>query len=183
MLPEEFVASAAAREWRVPPIDQVGALVPSVLGYSALRRGEDPPLGQAATHVRCEVDSSAWLQWAKGLPEVPGAWLDSDPSVLEIFSLVQCCDTCEPDEQRDAFDEQVWNKVGDQYGRHTRNVGDERVIERIWVAHRDTVIALVLDGLRRYGLMDRVKVICSEPDPNDWHRDRDITVWPREGSA
>jgi hypothetical protein len=159
MLPEEFVASASARGWTVPPKDQV------------LQRGV------------AEYDYSAWLEWAKGLPEVPGARHDPDPSVLERFSLVQCCDTCEPDEQLDAFDEQVWDKVGEHYGRHAPNVGDERVIERISVAHRDTVIALVLDGLRRYGLMDRVKVICSEPDPDDWHRDRDVTVWPREGDA
>src|SRR5258708_7320757 len=83
----------------------------------------------------------------------------------------------------DAFDERVWDKVGEQYERHVPNVGEERAIEWISVEHRDTVVALVLEGLRRYELLDRVKVICSEPDPDNWQRDRDVTVWPQGGAG
>ena len=49
MLPEEFVASASAREWKVPPIDQVGRpIVPSARVSNQLRRGEIQPKEQIA---------------------------------------------------------------------------------------------------------------------------------------
>jgi hypothetical protein len=111
---------------------------------------------------------------------VPAARLPPDSKSLERFSLiVQYADMDELDKQLDGFDEHVWDKVGEQYGRFVvPNLGDERVIEWISVEHRDTVVKLVLDGLRRYELMDRVKVLCSVPDPDDWQRNRDFTVWP-----
>jgi hypothetical protein len=120
MLPDEFVASASARGWEVPPRDQV------------------PQRGEAAH------DYSFWLQWAKGLPDVPAVQAPPDPQVLERFCLIiQDSEADGPDEQMDAFEETVW------------------------------------DGLRRYRLMDRVKVICTEPDPDNWQRNRDVTVWPQ----
>jgi hypothetical protein len=128
----------------------------------------------------CKVDYSVWLEWAKGLPEVPTARLGPDPKVLETFSLVvQYPDADEPDEQLDGFDEHVWDRVAEQYGRPADNVGDERVIEGISVEYRDTVVAVVLEGLGRYELMGRVKVLCSVPDPADWQRNLDVTVWPQ----
>src|SRR5262249_38569477 len=70
MLPEEFVASASARDWKVPPIDQVGAIVPSALFYSAWRSGEVPRMDQIGPSVSYKVDHSFWLEWAKSLPNV-----------------------------------------------------------------------------------------------------------------
>ncbi|HEY1378057.1 MAG TPA: hypothetical protein VGF55_14750 [Gemmataceae bacterium] len=96
--------------------------------------------------------------------------------------MFQCPDTGVPSEQMDGFDD-LWDKVGEQYGRHAENVGDERVIEWIPVEHRETVVALVLEGLRRHELMDRVKVMCSLPAQDDWQRNQDVAVWPQEGAA
>src|SRR5262249_39490116 len=104
--------------------------------------------------------------------------------VLERFGLVlQFPETGEADEQTVSFGEDVWDKVQEQYGRYVPGVGEEQYIEWISVKQRDTVVALVLDGLRRYGLMDGAKVICSEPDPDDWQRDRDVVLWPPKGAA
>jgi hypothetical protein len=58
-------------------------------------------------------------------------------------------------------------------------LGDERVVEWISVEHQETVVELILERLRHYKLMDRVKVICSVPDSDDWQRNRDVSVWPR----
>jgi hypothetical protein len=140
MLPEEFVASASAREWRVPPVDQVGAIVPGALLYSALRGGDMALLTQMDKSIRegrCEVDYAVWLEWAKRLPEVPSGPPPPDPRVLARFSLVvQYPDTDEPNERLDGFDEHVWAKLGEQYERHAPNVGDERVIEWISIEHQ-----------------------------------------------
>jgi hypothetical protein len=187
MLPEELAASASARGWKAPPIDHVGAIVPSVLLSSAVRRGDVELLSQIDAKVResrCVVDDSVWLAWAKGLPEVPDDHPRPDPKVLERFSLVlQDNGTDATEEPLEAFFEGVWDKVAGQYGRYVEGVGADECIEWIAVKHWDTVVALVLDGLRRYGLMDRYTVIRSEPDPADWQRDRNITVWPQGGAA
>lgn len=86
MLPEEFVASAAARGWRVPPVDRVGTLVPAALIDRALRSGDtalaariDKSIGEGG----CQVDDSAWLEWAKRLPEVPAVPSPPDPGRWE----------------------------------------------------------------------------------------------------
>jgi hypothetical protein len=130
------------------------------------------------------VDCSYWLQWAKSLPSVPEPRPHPDPAVLERFRLViQSPETDGPDEQMNAFGVSVWDKVEEQYGRYVPGVEGEQCIEWISVKDRDTVVALILDGLHRYRLTDRVKIICSEPDPDNWQRDRDITVWPQEGTA
>lgn len=196
ILPEEFVATASARGWRVPPADEVGHLVPFTLAYRAMRAmrsGDTALVAQIDKSIRensCKVDHSVgidysvWLEWAKGLPEGPRAPLPPDPKVLKTFSLVvQYPDVDEPDEQLDGFDEHVWDRVGEQYGRHADNVGYERVIEGISVEYRDTVVAVVLEGLRRYDLLGRVKVICSVADPDDWQRNRDATLWPQGDTA
>src|SRR5262249_4726562 len=151
---------------------------------SALRGGTVPPRDQIATGVGFKVDYSFWLEWAKGLPDLPEAQPLPDPGVLErICVVIQDLQPDDYDERREAFDDQVWDKVAEQYGRHVPNVGDEQVIEGISVESRATVLALVLDGLSRYELMNQVKVICSEPDPEDWQRDRDGTVWPQVDAA
>jgi hypothetical protein len=182
MLPEEFVASASTRGWRLPPIDEVGARIPSSLFYSALRTGELPD--RLEVSGKCTVDHTLWLEWANGLPEVPAELPQPDPAALERFCLVlQYPDTDGPDEQLEGFEETVWDKVLEQYGRSLPGVGEVQYIEWVSVKHRDAVVALILDGIRRYGLTDRVKVICSEPDLYDWQRDRDVTVWPQEGAA
>jgi hypothetical protein len=82
-----------------------------------------------------------------------------------------------------AFWDDVWDKLEEQYGRIPIEAGGGPLIDEILVKHRETVIAVALDGLRRHGLLDRVKVICGEPDPDDWQRDRDVTVWPPGGAA
>jgi hypothetical protein len=186
MLPEEFVASASARAWKVPSIDQVGAKVPYALIYIEILGGK--PLDRIAERIAAtsswEWDSTCWLEWANGLPKVPEARPLPDPAVLERFCLViQSPWTDGPDEQMEAFEESVWDKVQAQYGRYVPGVGEEQYMEWVSVKHRDTVVALVLDGLCRYKLMDRVKVVCSEPDPDDWQRDRNVTVWPTGGAA
>jgi hypothetical protein len=188
MLPEQFVASASARGWQVPPVDRVEARVPGVLLYNAVRSGDVERLKQIDARTRdalCEPDYSVWLEWAKGLPDVPDEQPDRDPTVLERFSLViQCDETGAPDEQVEAFFEGVWDKVAEQYGRHVAGVGWGDSIEWISVKHREAVVALVLDGLRRYGLMDdRITVIRCEHDPDDWQRDRALTVWPQGFAA
>jgi hypothetical protein len=101
---------------------------------------------------------------------VPETQPHPDPGVLERLCLVlQHPLTDEPDEQMKAFQQKVWGMVQEHYGRFVAGWGeDEQVIEAVSSKHRDTAIALVLDGLRRYGLIDRAKVICTEPDPNDW---------------
>jgi hypothetical protein len=38
----------------------------------------------------------------------------------------------------------------------------------------------VLDLLHQGGFADRATVIRSQPDPQDWHRDQDIVVWPTD---
>jgi hypothetical protein len=83
------------------------------------------------------------------------------------------------DEQIEAFEDNIWDKVQEQYGRLLPGVEDEQFIEWVSVKERDTVVALILEGLRRYGLMDRVKVICNGPDRDDWQRDHDVPVWPQ----
>jgi hypothetical protein len=182
MLPGEFIASAAARGWKVPPIEQVGSKLPWALLYHALRTGEVPPPGETAVRVQCELDHSAWLEWAKALPEVADTQPHSDPSVFERFSLViRYAETDEPDEQMKAFEDRVWDPLLERYGRPGPVVADQSSIEWIPVKHRDTVVGLVRDGLGRYGLSERVKLIYSEPDPHDWQRDRDITIWPPGG--
>jgi hypothetical protein len=184
MLPEELIASAAARGWKAPPIEQVGSKLPSALLYHALRMGEVPPPGEMAARVQCERDYSAWLEWAKALPEIAEIQPYSDPGVFERFSLVlRYAETDDPDEQMKAFDNRVWDQLGARYGRRGPAVADQSSIEWIPVKHRDTVVAFVRDGLRRYGLTERVKLIYREPDPHDWQRDRDITLWPLGGAA
>jgi hypothetical protein len=182
MLPGEFVASASAQAWKVPPIDEVGAKVPSALYYSGLRgwMAQDG----IGTSGQWKVDYSFWLEWAKGLPEVPEVQPHPDPGALERFCLVmQYLDTEELDEQMEGFYDNIWDKVEEQYGRYRHGVEKERYIEWISVNHRDAVVALVLDGLRRHELKDRVTIIRSAPDPNDWQRDRDVTLWPQKGAA
>jgi hypothetical protein len=184
MLPEEFVASAAARGWKVPSIEQVGSELPSALLWHALRTGQVAPPADMAARAHCELDYLAWLEWAKALPEVADAQPHPDPSVFERFSLVvQYPNTDDPDEQMTAFEDRVWDTLRDLYGRRGPVVGDESSIEWICVKHLDTLVALVRDGLRRYGLTDRVKLIYREPDPNDWQRDRDIAIWPPGDAA
>jgi hypothetical protein len=78
------------------------------------------------------------------------------------------------------FEDGVWDKVRQEYGRCEDGLGCPYLdIEWVLVKYRDSVVAQVLDGLRRYRLTDRVKLICSEPDPNDWQRDRAIAIWPQ----
>jgi hypothetical protein len=84
------------------------------------------------------------------------------------------------DDQLDAFQDEVWDKVQDEYGRWAESVGNEDVIEWIAIKDRPAVLALVLDGLHGHGLTDRITLIRSEPDPHDWQRDRDFTVLPHE---
>ena len=182
-LPEEFVANAAARGWRVPPIDQVGDSVPGVLIYKFPRRGDEEAIEQVWERMReapCRVDDSVWLEWARGLPGISTVQIPPCPRVLERFCLVAVYpDTDVFDEPLEAFDD-LWEEVGEKYGRHAwPNVGDERVIEWTSLNQREALVNLLLEGLRRYGLMDRIKLICSVPDPDNWQRDRDIVVWPR----
>jgi hypothetical protein len=186
MLPEEFVETAAARGWMLPAPDEVAERVPSVGFYIAFKRRDEKSMARLATmrEGSCGIDYSVWLEWAKRLPEVPALHPSPDPRVLGRFSLVYQCPSMgedEPDEQMDGFDE-LWDKVGDQYGRHAQNVGDDRVIEWISDEHRETVVALVLEGLRRFELTDRVKVSCGRPAPDDWQRDRDVAIWPPAGA-
>jgi hypothetical protein len=71
---------------------------------------------------------------------------------MESFNLViryRCRDAF--DEQMEAFEDDVWDRVREQFGRQIEGVGEEQYIEWISAEHRDTVVALVLDGLRRYG--------------------------------
>jgi hypothetical protein len=158
-LPDEFVAGAAARGWTVPPSDPGAG------------RGKD------------EWDPSFWLEWAKGLPDVPDDPPPADPQVLERFCLsVRWPEADVPDEQIEGFWEGVWDKVEDAYGRCVVGAADP-CIEGISVKHRAAVLAQVLDGLRQYGLTDRVKLIGSEPDPADWQRDRDVAISPPSAAA
>jgi hypothetical protein len=178
------MASAAARGWTVPPIEQVGSRLPSTLLWRTLRTGQVSPPVEMAARIQCEFDCSAWLEWAKVLPEVADAQPHSDPSVFERFSLVvRYPDSDESDEQMNAFEDGVWDKARELYGRRGPVVGDQSSIEWISVEHRDTVVAFVRDGLRRYGLSDQVKLIHREPDPHDWQRDREIAIEPPGGAA
>jgi hypothetical protein len=181
MLPEDFVASASARDWKVPPVDHVGAIMTPVLWYSGR---EVPPRDQIAPRVSYKVDHSFWLGWGKGLPNVPEEQSPPDLRVLERFCLtIQEPETDDYDPQMNEFEKTVWDKVRQKYGRFEMALGNSYFdIEWVSVMHRDSVVAQVLDGLRRSGLIDRVKLICSEPDPNDWQRDRHIAVWPPEGA-
>jgi len=169
MLPDEFIASASARGWKVPPKDQV------------------------SWRAKADYDYSPWLQWAKDLPDVPDAHTLPDSGVLERFCLtMQEPETDDPDQNRDTdnsdqqmkvFKESVWYKVRKEFGRYEVEFGmgtSNLDIESISVRHWDLVVRQALDGLNRFGLRDRVKLICSEPDPDDWQRDRHFTVWPRE---
>jgi hypothetical protein len=185
MLPEEFVASAAARGWQVPPIDQVGALVPSAHFDSAWRRHEAPLVDQLAARGRYMVDHSLWLEWGKALPNVPEAHSSPDARVLERFCLtIKESETDESDPQTEGFEESVWDKLRQEYGRYEDGLGCADLdIEWIAVKHRDLVVAQALDGLRRYALTDRVQLVAHAPDPNDWQRDRAIAVWPQGDAA
>ncbi len=186
VLPEEFVASAAVRGWRVPPVDQVEGAAPGVLLYRTFG-SDEATRSQIYERIRacgCTVDNVVWFGWANRLPEASTVPSSPDPKVMERFSLVvQYTEASGDDGRWDDFDEGVWEKVGEHYGRHAPNVENERVIEGIAVEQREAVVARVLDGLRRCELMDRVKVIYSAPDPDDWQRDRDVTVWPQGGAA
>jgi hypothetical protein len=168
-LPDEFVAGAATRGWKVPPLD----LVPE--------RGKTRP------------DHSFWLQWAKGLPDAPEAQSLPDPRVFERFCLIlRDLGRDAPDEQQvEGFVKSVWDKVRDEYGRHMgigdlcvdMGIGDDLYIDGITVGHRSAVLARVIGGLHWYKLADQVELICSEPDPNDWQRDRNVAVWPPSDTA
>jgi hypothetical protein len=159
ILPEDFVTSASGRGWRVPPKDQIPE-----------RR-------------ETKVDHSFWLDWGNRLPGVPEKQSFPDPQVFEAFRLiVRFPGIRDSDEQIEAFEDEVWEKLENEYGRwvcgQVAEVGYERHLEWVSVKQRDFVLRLVLDGLSCHGLAERAMVICSEPDPHDWQRDRNLTVWP-----
>jgi tetratricopeptide (TPR) repeat protein len=177
VLPDEFVASASARGWKVPPKDHV------------------PDRSEA------KVDHSFWLDWATRLPDNPTTTNAPDSLAVAALRLAVRFPGVEyPDEQIAAFDDDVWDMLQrDGYG-HTPIFGRvhehcyaECQLEGVSVERWDTLLAAVLDGLRRHGLVNRAEVIRIEPDPGDWHRDRDRIVWPdskqpavalwRQGSA
>ena len=182
VLPEEFVASASGRGWRLPPVDQVEGVAPGVLLYRTfgLDEAARSQIYQRIREGGCKVDAAVWLRWANRLPEASAIEKSIERKVFERFSLVvQYTEASGADDLLDDFDERVWETVGEQYGRHTPKVENERIIEGIAVEQREAVVAQVLDGVRHCGLMDRIKVIDSAPDPDDWQRDRDVTIWPQ----
>jgi hypothetical protein len=184
MLPDQFLASAAARNWEVPQIQQVASQVPSALLYNALLRAEVPPAGKNAASAPCAFDPSVWLDWASALPENTPLQPCFDPGLLDRFSLVlRYPETDAIDEQVEAFEKRVWDHLAELYGTRGPNDGDGPSLEGVSVKHRTTVVAHVLDGLRWCGLTDQVKLICRQPDPKDWQRDRDVTLWPPEDQA
>jgi len=200
MLPEEFVASASVNKWTVPPIHALGGMAPFLFAHrtsleaarvceTGLRAQRllgdvEASLFQIARSATPGVDDSFWLEWANSLPGIPEEQPAPDPGVLERLNLVlQSLDTGEMYDM-EPFGDNVWDKVSEEYGRNILiGVGEEQYMERISVDDRDTVVTLIVDGLRKYGAMDRVKVMLSEPDPNDWQRDRDVTIWPKECPA
>lgn len=184
-LPEEFIETAAAREWELPPLDDVADRVPDVLRYVLTRRDEEARGRIAAkmSGARAGIDYSVWLRWAKELPEGPAAQSDLERSEVQRFVLVLQIrwEDDHEEEEIEAFESQVWDKVAEQYGGTIRCDSGEELTAGIAVEHSATVLSLVLEGIKQYKLMDRVKLIWSVPDPEDWHRDRDVIVWPLDG--
>lgn len=157
MLPDEFIATASARHWKVPPVDQVAAAVPAILFYkSARERGRAEKTSrnlveQTTVHI---IDSTFWLSWSEALPSIPVTSSPPDEQVIQRFCLtVQGLD--DPDPQIELFEECVWDKICEVHGRSEYGWGcPSHDIEWISVHRRDKVVAEVLDGLRRYGLTD-----------------------------
>jgi hypothetical protein len=156
MLPDEFMASAAAHQWKVPPWDEV------------------------RDDFNGTINHSFWLDWANKLPECPEAPPPGDSIPLERFSLIaQDPEIEELHETISCFFENVWDKTLTQYGRDIGGFNAERFIEWISIKDRDEVVSIVLDGLSRYGLQAQVRVRCSRPDVNDWQRDCDMPISPQ----
>jgi len=180
ILPEEFVAGASARNWTVPPLEEVLAKMPSMRFFHLETQEEEREFMEKfysddlPQEPDVRVDSSSWVAWARGLPEI--ARTEPDPYALQRFRIVlQGPDTDIPDDPMIAFDTEVWDQLVQLYGRQTPNVGDEMCMESL-LKDRDAIVSTLLDGLRRYQLLERCRLICSEPDPTDWQRDRDQVI-------
>jgi len=155
ILPDEFVASASARGWKAPPVEQGRNWGPN------------------------EYEYSFWLEWAKGLPDFPVEQSTPDSAVMDRFCLVlRYRDTSWPNEQVEAFTEDVWQKGAEKFGVELPGLNGDQFIEGISVTNRNTVLAIVLSGLRQYQLTDRLRLFYREPDPGDWQRSRDVPVSP-----
>jgi hypothetical protein len=116
MVPDEFVVRASARGWEVPPKDQI------------------PQCGEA------EYDYSFWRQWAKSLPDIPEVATLPDPRVVERSCLILQYPEANGLDNRlvEAFEDIVWDKVREQYGRYSGRFGDEQYIEWVVGEHRET---------------------------------------------
>jgi hypothetical protein len=103
MLPEEFVVSASARQWKIPPLEQV----PPALQYK--NRTGVPLL---------KIVDSHWLEWAKRLPAISRAPSVPDASVLTRFCLIVSV-LEDPQVDRDDREQAFWSEwagLRQQYG-------------------------------------------------------------------
>ena len=186
-LPEEFVASVSARGWKVPPKNQILPKGRELIDDSTWRDWAR----------QLPIDHSLWLDWAKRLPDVPTTTDSADPQALATICLVVRFPMIDEEEQCgeqfDAFNQDVWNMLRNGYGDVEFGVmlhygqggeqicqicaGDYADLEGITVERWDMLLTTLLDGLRRHGLVDQAEVIRIEPDPVDWHRDRESIVW------
>jgi hypothetical protein len=185
VLPEEFVASASARGWEVPPVDQVRASMPMAYYCSAPPSEQMDFLKSNPAAANFKLDYSVWCEWGSRLIYYPKSETVPDPGVMRRFCLtIQHPEADEPGPRWWEFDELVLDKMRDEYGQFEHGFGNSYLdIEWISVEHRASVVAKIVGGLRQYGFIDRAQLICSEPDPDDWHHDREFVLWPRNRAA
>jgi hypothetical protein len=160
VLPEEFVAGAARRGWRI----------------SGPSEGCD----------RCPVDYDYWAQYSKSLPVLTDFAGDPDPLVFKtVCAVVRFPETVGIERETEPFAEDVWDGLpADGYGYENmyqihKDGFYEFQLEHVPVERWDTLMAVVVEGLNRYSLAHRAVIVRIEADPGEWHRDRECLLWKK----
>lgn len=180
-LPEEFLQSIRARQWTLPPLEEVLELVPKMkLNYC----GEDEYGKLFEDYVEeripeTEVSPYLWLQWAEALPRLEEVQTDPDPDVMQRARLViQIAKVHGISKQVNSFRSQVIDEVRQRYGIPAGHWDNDNCIDLIHIGDLEQVIAEVMGGLQLYKLEHHAKVICGEPSMTDWQVDTDRMIWP-----
>jgi len=185
-LPEEFMQSLRARQWTIPPLDEVLELIPKVkLNYC----GEDEYADLLEDFIEdripdTEVSHTLWLKWADTLPRLEEVSTDPDPDVMQRSRLVILFANADGiSAQIKTFRSSVIEKLCQRYGMPARHWDDEHCIDSISNSDLEQVVAEVMEGLRLYGLVQQASVICGEPSERDWQVDADRRVWPASSTG
>ena len=149
-LPDEFVDSASARGWKVPKqIDWVR-----------------------------QLDYSCWLDWAKRLPDqataIDGHRLQSEPRITMAIGFRNTDNLV--GERIDSFFDNVWEPLeiagygAEPIGQHEPRF--DLYLEEVSIDSWSTVLAKVIAGFCQHGLTNHAQIFRIDPDPGNWHKDR-----------